>query len=47
MAASDLEPVSVESRFCWFSDTPNYRPIWVMEVEPSDRWVAQFSIVLL
>jgi len=27
MAASDLEPVSVESRFCWFLNTPNYRPI--------------------
>ncbi len=34
MAASDLEPVSVESRFCWFSEhTPNHRPIWVMEVD--------------
>jgi phosphinothricin acetyltransferase len=34
MAASDLEPVSVESRLCWFYEhTPNYRPIWVMELD--------------
>jgi len=31
MAAS-VEPVSVESRSAGFLNTPNYRPIWVMEV---------------
>ncbi len=34
IATADLEPVSVESRFSWFYEhTPNYRPIWVMEVD--------------
>lgn len=31
---AEKEPVSVESRFCWFHEhTTSYRPIWVMEVE--------------
>jgi len=33
MAASDLEPVSVEVVSAGFLNTPNYRPIWVMEVD--------------
>ncbi len=34
IATADLEPVSVESRLSWFYEhTPNYRPVWVMEVD--------------
>jgi phosphinothricin acetyltransferase len=34
IATADLKPVSVESRLSWFNEhTPNYRPIWVMEVD--------------
>jgi len=33
MATADLEPISVDSRRFWFYEhTPDYRPIWVMEV---------------
>lgn len=33
-ATADTEPVSVESRVKWFEDhTPDFRPLWVAEVE--------------
>lgn len=33
-ATGDLEPLSVDSRLSWFYEhIPNYRPIWVMEVD--------------
>ena len=34
MAAADLEPISIDSRRFWFYEhKPDYRPIWVMEVD--------------
>jgi L-amino acid N-acyltransferase YncA len=34
MATADTEPISVESRKCWFYDRPaNSRPLWVLEIE--------------
>ena len=36
IATADLEPISVDSRRFWFYEhTPDYRPIWVMEVDGS------------
>ncbi len=33
-ATADTEPVSLESRLTWFADhTPDFRPLWVAEVE--------------
>lgn len=33
-ATADTEPVSVESRVKWFEEhTPDFRPLWVVEVE--------------
>ena len=36
IATADTKPVSLESRLSWFRDRDfNYRPIWVVDLEPS------------
>lgn len=42
MVTADLDPISIESRYCWFQDhSPDSRPLWV--VEEKNRVIAWLS----